>query len=181
VALLLCVLGAVVSMDDGRAAGSAAGPPFDALNPPIVRVSGGQLRGYVRDGTFAFVGVKYATAARFEMPRPVESWQGVKSAQTYGPVCPVPEQAEVSSDECYWPHRYWPASEDCLSVNLWTQHLDRAARRPVMVFLHGGGFTNGSSIEGVAYEGENLSRFGDVVVVTLNHRLNVLGTLNLSA
>jgi para-nitrobenzyl esterase len=50
-----------------------------------------------------------------------------------------------------------------------------------MVFLHGGGFTNGSSIEGVAYEGENLSRFGDVVVVTLNHRLNVLGTLNLSA
>ena len=161
--------------------GAVGRPSHDALNPPVARVAGGQLKGYVSGGTFAFVGIRYATAGRFEMPRPVDAWSGVKSAQTYGPVCPVPEQTEVSADEFYWPHRYWPASEDCLFLNLWTQRLDPAARRPVMVFLHGGGFTNGSSIEGAAYEGENLSRFGNVVVVTLNHRLNVLGTMNLSA
>lgn len=178
-ALLAAVLCGPSSLRGQGGAGNR--PAYDAMNPPIARVGGGQLRGYVSGGTFAFVGIRYATAGRFEMPRPVEPWSGVKSAQTYGPVCPVPDQTEVSADEFYWPHRYWPASEDCQYLNLWTRHLDRGARRPVMVFLHGGGFTNGSSIEAVAYDGENLSRFGDVVVVTLNHRLNVLGTMNLTA
>ena len=178
-ASVVIVCGGSVSM---RAqAPSPGGAAWDAQRPPIVKVAGGQLRGYASEGTLAFVGVRYATAGRFEMPRPVEPWSGVKSAQTYGAVCPVPEQTEVSADEFYWPHRYWPASEDCQFLNVWTTRLDRAARRPVMVFLHGGGFTNGSSIEGVAYDGANLSRFGNVVVVTLNHRLNVLGSFNLSA
>ncbi len=178
-ALSVGVVGLVLSV--ASPAGAADGPKPDALNPPVVKVAGGQLKGYVSDGTYAFVGIRYATAGRFEAPRPVAAWDGVKSAQTYGPVCPVPAQTEISADEFYWPHRYWPESEDCLYLNLWTQHLAPGVKRPVMIFLHGGGFTNGSSIEGVAYEGENLSRFGDVVVVTLNHRLNVLGTLNLSA
>ncbi len=177
-ALCAGVVGVAVSM---AGAASAADRPHDALNPPVVKAAGGQLKGYVSDGTYAFVGIRYATAGRFEAPKPVAAWDGVKSAQTYGPVCPVPPQTEVSPDEFYWPHRYWPESEDCLYLNLWTQHIAPGIKRPVMVFLHGGGFTNGSSIEGVAYDGENLSRFGDVVVVTLNHRLNVLGTLNLSA
>lgn len=176
VALLLGVLGTAVSAG-GR--GDAAGGP-DAFSPPVVKIAGGELRGYLSHGTFAFIGIKYATAARFEMAKPVEAWKGVKSAQTYGPVCPIPEQTEVSTDEFVWPHRYWPQSEDCLYLNLWTQRVGSGVKRPVMVFLHGGGFTNGSSIEGVAYEGENLSRFGDVVVVTLNHRLNVLGAFNLT-
>lgn len=179
VMLVLGVLGTAVSL---RGQGSTpARQAFDALNPPVVKVAGGQLKGYVTDGTFAFVGVRYATAGRFELPRPVEAWEGVRSAQTYGAVCPVPVQSRVSDDEFYWPHRYWPEHEDCQYLNIWTQRLGPGVRRPVMVFLHGGGFTNGSSIEAVAYEGENLSRFGDVVVVTLNHRLNVLGSFNLSA
>ena len=71
-------------------------------------------------------------------------------------------------------------SEHCQYLNVWTQSLDPQAKRPVMVWLHGGGFWDGSSIEHVAYDGENLSRFGDVVVVTVNHRLNILGYLDLS-
>jgi len=175
-ALILGVVGVAV-----YAAAPEAPAQFDSMRPPVVNVAGGQLRGYVNDGTFAFVGVRYATADRFEPPKPVQPWTGVKAAQTYGPVCPIPEQTEVGTDEFVWPHRFWIQNEDCLFLNLWTQQLDRTAKRPVMIFLHGGGFNNGSSIEGVAYEGENLSKFGNVVVVTLNHRLNVLGTLNLSA
>lgn len=176
--VVLGLLGAVRLVGQGGPTGRTG---YDAMTPPIAEVTGGRLKGYVNDGTLAFVGIRYATAGRFEMPKPVEPWTGIRSAQTHGPVCPVPKQTEVSADEFYWPHRYWPENEDCLYLNVWTQRLDRGARRPVMVFLHGGGFTNGSSIEAVAYDGENLSRFGDVVVVTLNHRLNVLGTLNLSA
>lgn len=164
----------------GDAAG--AGPSgYNADNPPVVEVAGGKLRGYMNDGTYAFIGIRYATAGRFEMPKPVEPWDGIRSAQTYGEICPVPQQTAVGGDEFVWPHRYWPENENCQFLNVWTQRLDDSVKRPVMVFLHGGGFTNGSSIEAVAYEGANLSAFGDVVVVTLNHRLNILGSLNLSA
>ena len=78
----------------------------------------------------------------------------------------------------YHPHRYWAQSENCQNLNVWTQDLDTNAKKPVMVWFHGGGFYNGSSIEGVAYDGKNLSEYGDVVVVTVNHRLNVLGYLD---
>ena len=79
------------------------------------------------------------------------------------------------------PHRYWPMDENCQYLNIWTQSLDPEAKKPVMVWLHGGGFFAGSSIEQVAYEGDHLSEYGDVVVVSLNHRLNILGYLDLSA
>ncbi|MDH3371743.1 MAG: carboxylesterase family protein [Gammaproteobacteria bacterium] len=167
--------------EDRGVAVESSPPGYSAMNPPVVEVAGGKLRGFMDDGTFSFIGIQYATAARFEMPQKAGSWDGVRDAQTYGSICPVPEQTTVASDEFVWPHRYWPENENCQYLNLWTQHVDVGARRPVMVFLHGGGFTNGSSIEAVAYEGKNLSAFGDVVVVTLNHRLNVLGSLNLSA
>ena len=78
------------------------------------------------------------------------------------------------------PHRYWPQDEDCLSLNIWSQSLDRSAKKPVMFWIHGGAFSMGSSIEQKAYNGENMSRYGDVVVVTVNHRLNILGYLDLS-
>ena len=79
------------------------------------------------------------------------------------------------------PHRYWPMDENCQYLNIWTQSLDPEAKKPVMVWLHGGGFFAGSSIEQVAYEGDHLREYGDVVVVSLNHRLNILGYLDLSA
>ena len=78
------------------------------------------------------------------------------------------------------PHRYWIQNENCQNLNIWTQSLDKMAMRPVLVWFHGGGFSMGSSIEQKAYNGENMSKYGDVVVVTVNHRLNILGYLDLS-
>jgi len=77
-------------------------------------------------------------------------------------------------------HRFWPMDENCQYLNIWTQSIDPKAKKPVLVWLHGGGYVMGSSIEHVAYEGENMSKYGDVVVVSINHRLNILGYLDLS-
>lgn len=147
---------------------------------PIVQTRAGKIRGYKLGTTYTFHGIKYADAKRFEMPQPVAPWDGVKDALSYGPCCPV---MSVSSthQEIRVPHRYWPEDEDCQYLNLWTQSLDRNAKKPVMVWIHGGGFDNGNSIEIVAYDGDELSVFGDVVVISINHRLNILGYLDVSA
>ena len=160
------------------AAPAATGPN---VNPPVVEIKGGKLRGLREGKTLSFLGVQYAEAERFGQPKPVKPWNGVKNAQVWGPVCPSPEQTTVSGDELVFPHRYWPANDNCQVLNVWTQSLSPATKKPVMVWMHGGGFTNGSSMEGYAYDGRSLSEFGDVVVVSINHRLNILGTLDLSA
>lgn len=165
----------------GILATGVAAAEFDANNPPIAQTTCGQVKGYMDEGTYAFLGIPYATAERFQEPQPVEPWEGVRSAQTYGTICPIPDQTSVGADEYVWPHRYWIQNEDCMNLNVWTQSLDTEAKKPVLVFFHGGGYTNGSSIESAAYEGKNLSAYGDVVVVTVNHRLNVLGFLDLTA
>lgn len=113
------------------------------------------------------------------MPQPVKPWKGIKNALAYGYVCPLLKQDEPNM-EVLVPHRYWPQDEHCQNLNVWTQSLDPGAKKPVMVWLHGGGFSAGSAIEHVAYEGDHLSEFGDVVVVSVNHRLNILGYLDLS-
>ncbi len=82
---------------------------------------------------------------------------------------------------CSFPHRYWVENENCQVLNVWTQSLSSTAKKPVMVWMHGGGFTNGSSMESYAYDGKTLSEFGDVVAVSVNHGLNIIGTLDLSA
>ncbi len=151
------------------------------LKPPIVQVKGGRLRGFLDGKTYAFLGVPYAEAGRFELPRPVKPWDGIKNAQAYGPVCPIPEMTRPGVDEFVFPHRYWLQNEDCQVLNIWTQSITPGVKKPVIVWMHGGGFTNGSSMEAYAYEGKNLSEYGDVVTVSLNHRLNILGTLDLSA
>jgi para-nitrobenzyl esterase len=151
------------------------------LAPPVVQVKGGKLRGF-RDGkTTTFLGIPYAEAERFELPKPVKPWDGIKSAQAWGPVSPIPVQDKPGPDEFVFPHRFWLENEACQVLNIWTQNASAAAKKPVMVWMHGGGFTNGSSMESYAYDGKNLSEFGDVVVVSLNHRLNIIGTLDLSA
>jgi para-nitrobenzyl esterase len=160
------------------AATPAAGPN---LNPPIVSLKSGKLRGLREGKTSSFLGIRYAEAERFGQPKPVQPWTGIKNAQVWGAVCPSPEQSTVSSDELVFPHRYFIAHENCQFLNVWTQNLTPATKKPVMVWMHGGGFTNGSSMESYAYDGRTLSEFGDVVVVSVNHRLNILGTLDLSA
>ena len=146
---------------------------------PVVSTKAGKVRGFCVDGTYTFHGIKYADADRFQMPRPVEPWDGVKDALSYGYVSPMLDK-ETAVGEIMVPHRYWPKDENCQYLNIWSQSLCEEAKKPVMVWLHGGGFSAGSSIEQMAYDGENLSKFGDVVVVTLNHRLNILGYLDLS-
>lgn len=149
---------------------------------PVVTVAGGELRGFMQNGkTYTFLGVPYAQAGRFEEPQPVDAWDGILDAQSYGTICPVPDQTALGTDEKFWPHRYWIQNENCQNLNIWTQSTDSTAKKPVLVFFHGGGHTNGSSIESVSYDGTNLSEYGDVVVITVNHRLNVLGYLDLSA
>lgn len=147
---------------------------------PIVETKYGKLRGFEADGVFAFHGIKYADAGRFQMPEEPESWEGIRNALAYGYVCPMLTQ-DMPNMEVMVPHRYWPMDENCQYLNIWTTSLNRNEKKPVMVWLHGGGFAAGSSIEQIAYEGDHLCEYGDVVVVTLNHRLNILGYLDLSA
>lgn len=151
------------------------------LSPPVLAIKGGKLRGLREGKTLSFLGIRYAEAERFGQPKEVQPWEGIKNAQVWGPVCPSPPSSTVSSDELVFPHRFWTANENCQYLNVWTQNLNPAVKNPVMVWMHGGGFTNGSSMEGYAYDGRSLSEFGDVVVVSVNHRLNVIGTLDLSA
>ena len=124
-----------------------------------------------------FLGIPYAQAKRFQPPQKVPAWNGIKSAQSYGTISPILDQTSVGADEFVWPHRYWVQNEDCMNLNVWTQNPDGKA--PVIVFFHGGGYRNGSSVESAAYDGANLSAYGNVVVVTVNHRLNILGFLDL--
>jgi para-nitrobenzyl esterase len=173
--------GDVFGQNPSKPAPSASPASNPNLNPPVVQIKGGAVRGLREGKTFSFLGIRYAEAERFGPPRPVQPWTGIKNAQVWGPVCPSPEQTSVSGDELVFPHRYFIANEHCQYLNVWTQNLTPAVKKPVMVWMHGGGFTNGASMESYAYDGRSLSEFGDVVVVSMNHRLNILGTLDLSA
>ncbi|WP_333483085.1 carboxylesterase family protein [Spirosoma telluris] len=146
-----------------------------------VPTESGAVRGYIHNGTFTFKGIPYAKAERFMAPTKPDSWTGVRSSMTYGPVCPM-DVTTQTYDEIEFPfHHDWGyTNENCLSLNVWTPEISQAKKRPVMVWLHGGGFTAGSSVELPSYDGENLTKKGDVVVVTVNHRLNILGFLDLS-
>lgn len=148
-------------------------------NDPVAQTKQGKLRGLKIDSTYLFRGIKYANARRFHFPTPVEPWEGVKEAFQFGHVC-CELNTPVPHDQYNVPHFFYPQNEDCQYLNVWTQSLSPDARKPVMVWIHGGGWFSGSSVELLAYDGENLSREGDVVVVSINHRLNVLGYLDLS-
>ncbi len=146
---------------------------------PVVETKAGKIRGFKFDSTYHFYGIDYGKAKRFEQPEPVEPWEGVKDALSYGYIT-YPFQPDSPNGDLMVPHRFWPKSEDCLNLNIWTPSIDKNAKKAVMVWLHGGGFAAGSAIEMVAYDGKNLSEYGDVVVVSVNHRLNVFGFLDVS-
>lgn len=137
---------------------------------PIVRVRGGRLRGQHEQGVLVFRGVRYGADTgthRFQPPRREAAWNGIADALDYGAAAP---QGGAEG----------PGSEDCLFLNVWTPALGDGGRRPVLVYIHGGGFNNGSGSDPL-YDGSALCRRGDVVVVTLNHRLNTFGYLYLGA
>lgn len=145
----------------------------------IVSTKAGKLQGYFYDGAYIFKGVHYAEAERFCQPIEVEPWEGIKDATSYGMVCPLMHQ-DTPRGELMVPHAYWPMDEHCQNLNIWSTKLCKEAKKPVMVWLHGGGFFAGSSIEQLCYDGAAMAKEGDVVVVTINHRLNLLGYLDLS-
>ncbi len=132
-----------------------------------VETSGGKVRGVAGDGVVVFKGMRYAASTagtgRFRPPVPTH-WSGTFDATAFGDQSPQVRTPLADSG---------PMSEDCLRVNVWTPRLD-GARRPVMLWFHGGGFEAGSASQPL-YDGTRLARRGDVVVVSINHRLNVFG------
>lgn len=148
-------------------------------NSTVAETASGRIRGFCWDGIYTFHGIRYATAKRFQKPVPVEKWDGTIDAMSYGYVAPKISERKPNN-EVKVVHRMWASSEDCLNLNVWTPGLHDGKKRPVLVWLHGGGFFAGSSIEQVCYDGKSLAENGDVVVVTVNHRLNLLGFLDMS-
>ena len=150
---------------------------------PATTTEFGQIRGYIHNDITTFKGIPYAQAKRFEAAVNPTKWEGIKSTTMYGPVAPLlnPTTAIQDESEFVFDHDWGFPNEDCLSLNVWTPQATTAKKRPVLFWIHGGGFTTGSSHELPSYDGENLAKKGDVVVVSINHRLNVLGFLDLSA
>ncbi len=149
----------------------------------IARTTHGQVRGAVEDGVNVFKGIPYAGspagAGRFKAPPPLKPWSGVKDALAYGP------QAIQPPDPA-WPKEWKPAPADemCLYLNVWTQGVGDRKRRPIMFYSHGGGFATGNGgadvwPQNLSHDGAALARSYDVVVVTHNHRLGILGYLYL--
>jgi len=141
-----------------------------ASGEPLVETAQGKVRGLVQpNGVTAFKGMRYSAAAagplRFMPPAPPPKWAGIQDAFEYGDQSP---QARGSLA-----HAGAAMTDDCLRINVWTPGLDNA-RRPVMLWFHGGGFEAGSGSSPL-YDGTRVARRGDVVVATINHRLNVFG------
>ncbi len=152
-------------------------------NVAVTDTESGKVRGFIEDGTYIYKGIPYAKAKRFEAPTKPDAWEGVRSSTMYGPVAPLmtPTTSVQDEIEFVFDHDWGYTNEDCLRINVWTPSIDDGKKRPVLFWIHGGGYTSGSSQELPSYDGTNLSKKGDVVVVSINHRLNILGFLDLSA
>ncbi len=141
-----------------------------------VTITAGALRGVGADGVVSFKGIPYAAppvgANRFLAPQPVDEWTGVRDAHEYGASCPQPSTRPKG-----WTLEH-AEDEDCLYLNVWTPGADDG-RRPVLFWIHGGGYAIGSG-SWPLYDGARLARRGDAVVITVNHRLGPFGYLHLA-
>lgn len=138
---------------------------------PVVKTTYGKISGTYNNSVYAFKGIPYAMAERFMPPQDPDAWGGVRECKDFGPVARqiVPWYPDSIQDE-----------KELLSVNVWTQGIMDGKKRSVMLWLHGGGFHVGASNDPMTY-GEALAKKGDIVVLSVNHRLNILGFLDLSA
>ena len=141
----------------------------------VVQTTAGLVQGTDEDGIYRYLGVPYAQAReRFVPAEDVKAWDGIRMADSYGPISPqgaISGLGDAGNQD--------GTDNNSQNLNIWTPGVNDGKKRPVMVWLHGGGFSTGSANE-EGYDGENLSRSGDVVVVSVNHRLNVFGYLDLS-
>ena len=136
---------------------------------PIARVRSGRIAGQTEAGTHVFRGIPYGADTaprRFQSALQEQSWRGIRDALDYAAAAP-----QTGNEG--------PGSEDCLYLNVWTPALRDGGKRPILFYIHGGAYNNGSGSDPL-YDGGNLSRRGDVVVVTVNHRLNLFGYLYLA-
>jgi para-nitrobenzyl esterase len=157
---------------------ACAGARAQDIAPMIVETTDGKVRGSAAGGVSCFKGIPYATSTagsnRFQPPAPPASWPGVRDATAFGSSAP---QLPASTDPLSaWYNALEPMSEDCLSLNVWTTQT--TGRRPVMVWLHGGAWVSCAG-SAPGFDGTVLARDGDVVVVTINHRLNLFGYIKL--
>ncbi|MFJ3778940.1 carboxylesterase/lipase family protein [Streptomyces sp. NPDC090075] len=148
--------------------------PAAEFRDPEVRTTVGMVRGRTEGGLAVFRGIPYAEPplgkARFQVPRPVRGWDGVREAYEFGP--PAPQDANMGGrgDNGL----FSGTGDDWLTVNVWTPAPDPAARRPVMVWIHGGAYKHGFS-GSPGYDARHIAREGDVVFVSMNYRLGVEG------
>ena len=151
----------------------------------VANTDSGKVRGYILNDIYTFLGVPYGADTsgknRFMPPQKPAPWKDVKPTIWWGNTAPqIMDNRYASPDYSFADHwNYDDVSEDCLKLNVWTPALD-AKKRPVLVWLHGGGFTNGNGIEQDGYHGENFSKNGDMVFVSINHRLGPMGFTDLS-
>ncbi|THD77058.1 MAG: carboxylesterase/lipase family protein [Phenylobacterium sp.] len=149
----------------GLAASALAGGVHAQSASPVAQTRHGPVRGAVEDRICVFKGVRYGADTgprRFQPPAPPAPWSEVRAALDYGAASPQRGQEAERQ------------AEDCLFLNLWTPGLRDGAKRPVMLYIHGGAYSTGSGSPSL-YDGTRLARRGDVVVVTVNHRLNAFG------
>lgn len=151
----------------------------DLRSPPdnvVIEIAGGKLRGARENAIHSFKGISYGAPTsgerRFLAPAPPPSWTGIKDALEFGPRAPQRDEKIRAANA--WIRDTRPVGEDCLKLNVFTPGLNDGARRPVMVYLHGGGYDRGAG-SAAGIDGSILARTGNVVVVTLNHRLGVFG------
>jgi len=164
---------------------SQAGVTVTTPSEAIVPTACGRVRGFKRGSTYVFRGIPYGRnpsgARRFQLAEPPDRWADVRSALAYGNVCPQPSRDWATDELTFiadWNDGH--PGEDCLTLNVWSDRLGAKTRRPVLVWLHGGGYTTGSSHELPGYDGSRLAARG-LVVVGVNHRLGTFGFLDVSA
>ena len=159
---------------------------FVGDNIAVANTQYGKVRGFVLRGINQFLGIPYGADTsgknRFMPPVKPEPWTDIKPTVWWGNTAPqIMEKRYSNAYASFVDHwNYDDVSEDCLKLNVWTPALD-SGKRPVVVWLHGGGFTNGNAIEQDGYHGENLSRLGDIVFCSINHRLGPFGYSHLKA
>lgn len=161
--------------------------PITAGEHTQVETIYGTIEGYLDDDVYTFKGIRYAKADRFMPPQAPDKHEGVRMCKLYGPKAMQGQTLEWN-DDTQRDYRFGnqfimePMSEDdCLVLNVWTKGLNDGKKRPVFIWIHGGGYSSGSGNDLACYSGRSLADKGDIVTVNINHRLNVLGYSDLTA